>query len=66
MEAMKKNEDFFQASQAKDSSASIRRFCILFFAFFYFYFYHHDMFSLLWGSCQSKMSRIQEAHWRLP
>lgn len=38
MEAMKKNEDFFQANQAKDSSASIRRFCILFFIFIFFIF----------------------------
>jgi hypothetical protein len=38
---MKKNEDFFQANQAKDSSASIRRFC---FWFCFLNFFHHDMY----------------------
>lgn len=68
-------EDFFQANQAKDSPASIRRFCIWFWYFFCFilvflfwfcflHFYHHDMcFSLLRDPARV---RCQEAHWRLP
>lgn len=61
------NEDFFQANQAKDSSASIRRYCIWFWFLFWFcflHFYHHDMcFSLLRDPARV---RCQDAHWRLP
>lgn len=57
------NEDFFQANQAKDSPASIRRFCIWFW-FFGFVFVLLFTFLPPWhvffftsGSCQSKRSR---------
>lgn len=59
-----KNEDFFHANQAKDSSAGPRRFCILFLFFKFLQPWH--VFSLLRDPARVRCQEAQAAPWRLP